>query len=84
MCIVCSTANFTDINGNHLTALPQHNLHHGLTTVSQLNIREDVCVCLKCGLFVLIVEFIRLATVNRFCVRDNIRVCLKCVLCVDC
>lgn len=28
----CST-NFTDINGNHLTALPQQHLHHGITTL---------------------------------------------------
>ncbi|XP_066915506.1 uncharacterized protein [Clytia hemisphaerica] len=28
-----STANFTDLNGNHLTALPQQHLHPGLTTL---------------------------------------------------
>jgi len=28
-----NTTNFTDLNGNHLTALPQHNMHHGLTTL---------------------------------------------------
>ena len=27
------STNFTDINGNHITALPQH-LHPGITTVS--------------------------------------------------
>jgi len=29
-----NTTNFTDLNGNHLTALPQHNMHHGLTTLT--------------------------------------------------
>ncbi|XP_066915505.1 uncharacterized protein [Clytia hemisphaerica] len=29
-----STANFTDLNGNHLTALPQQHLHPGLTTLT--------------------------------------------------
>lgn len=31
--LAAATTNFTDINGNHITALPQQHLHHGLPTL---------------------------------------------------